>query len=135
MFLLDTVVISEIRKPRPHPTVAEWFDALSPANAHLSVLTIAEIERGIARQRITDDAFASTLERWLHVVIDDFGDRVLPVSLPIGRIWGRLAQRLGRFDADGGIAATALAHDLTVVTRNVRHFEGTGAKILNPFEG
>lgn len=135
MYLLDTVVLSEMRKQRRHPSVVSWLASISAETVHLSVLTVAEVELGIERQRSIDDAFASTLDRWLQVVLSDFGDRTLPVTVPIARLWGRLAQRFGRLDADGGIAATAIEHDLVVVTRNVQHFDGTGARVLNPFDG
>jgi len=135
MYLLDTVVVSEMRKRVRHPSVIAWFGSISPRTIHVSVLTIAEIEYGIERRRSVDSAFASMLSDWLQVVLLTFGDRTLPITTPIARIWGRLAKGSGRLDADGGIAATAIAHDLTVVTRNVRHFDGSGAKILNPFEG
>lgn len=135
MYLIDTVVLSEMRKRERHPSVVRWLGSISSTDLHISVLTVAEVERGIENRRGVDDVFASLLEDWLQVVLLTFSDRTLPITIPVARAWGRLARRLGRLDADGGIAATALAHDLTVVTRNVRHFDGTGAKILNPFEG
>lgn len=135
MYLIDTVVLSEMRKRVRHPSVVRWLGAVPSGELYISVLTIAEVERGIENRRGIDDALASVLADWLQVVLLTFSDRTLPITIPIARTWGRLAKRLGRFDADGGIAATALAHDLTVITRNVRHFDGSGAKILNPFEG
>jgi toxin FitB len=135
MLLLDTVALSELMRSRPDPRVLAWFRRGDPSTVFISVVTMGEIERGIEKQRREDPAFARRLESWRDAVIDDFGERVLPVTTKISLLWGRLGGRRGHLDADLLIAATALVHDLTVVTRNVRRFDGTGARILDPFEG
>lgn len=135
MLLLDTVALSELMKSRPNPDVLAWFRRQDPSAVFLSVVTLGEIERGIERQRREDPAFARRLEGWRDGVIDEFGERVLPVTTDISLLWGRLGGQRGHLNVDLLIAATALTRDLTVVTRNVRHFDGTGAKILNPFVG
>ena len=99
----------------------------------VSVITIGEIERGIARQRATDPDFAAALATWLDRVLALYGERVLPLDLQIARRWGQLSAALGNDSADLMICATALEHGLTVVTRNVSDFKPTGVATLDPF--
>ena len=101
----------------------------------LSVVTVGEIERGIARQQRRDPSFARELSVWLDRVLTWYGDRVLGVDVSTGRRWGRLSGDLGHESADFIIAATALEHGLTVVSRNTRHFEPAGVQVFNPFGG
>jgi predicted nucleic acid-binding protein len=135
MLLLDTVALSEFMKSPPNPRVLMWLRRHDPSVVFISVVTLGEVERGIESQRRGDPAFARRLENWRNDIIGEFGERVLPVTIDISLLWGRLGGQRGHLNVDLLIAATAIAHDLTVVTRNVRHFDGTGAKILNPFEG
>jgi toxin FitB len=133
-YLLDTNVLSETRKRRPEAGVANWIAATPPDRLHVSVLTLGEIEHGIARVRGRGDRNqASALERWLRDVQAGFEDRVLPVTIPVATAWGRqqYAQPLPVIDAL--IAATAQVHGLTVVTRNVKAFELAGVQVLDPF--
>jgi toxin FitB len=133
-YLLDTNVLSETRKRQPAAAVARWIAATSPERLHVSVLTLGEIEQGIARVRGRGDrSSASALERWLHDVEAGFEDRVLPITLRVAAAWGRqqYAQPLPVIDAL--IAATAQVHGMTVVTRNVKDFERAGVEVLNPF--
>ncbi|CAA7618945.1 Ribonuclease VapC [Magnetospirillum sp. LM-5] len=134
MFLLDTVVLSELRKRDRNPNVVRWLTGKAADDIFLSAVTIGEIERGIVRQRGKDPAFAEALESWLDRTIQIYGDRILPVDTRIARRWGNLSARIGNDGADLLIAATALEHGLTVVTRNVRHFEPTGVALMDPFE-
>ena len=134
MFLLDTVVLSELRKRDRNPNVVRWLTGQVADNIFLSAVTIGEIERGIARQRGKDPAFAEALESWLDRTIRFYGDRILPVDTQTARRWGSLSARIGNDGADLLIAATALEHGLTVVTRNIRHFEPTGVALIDPFE-
>jgi predicted nucleic acid-binding protein len=133
MYLIDTVVFSEFYKKRPLPGFVAWLHDKSDDLLYISTVTIGEIERGIEKQRRRDPAFAEALLAWLDRSVEFYGDRILPVKTPIARRWGRLSARLGHEGADLLIAATALEHDLMVVTRNVRHFAPTGALIENPF--
>ncbi|MBM3533255.1 MAG: type II toxin-antitoxin system VapC family toxin [Alphaproteobacteria bacterium] len=135
MFLLDTVALSELNKVRPNGGFATWFDTTDTEDLFVSVVTLGEIERGIERQRRLVPGFVRRLENWRDRAILAYGDRVLAVTIEIAQTWGRLGERKGHMNTDLLIAATALVHDLAVVTRNVRRFDGTGAKILNPFEG
>jgi hypothetical protein len=134
VYLLDTDVLSELRKPKRNPGVAKWFNAVSDSELHASVITLVEIERGIERQRKPNSAFAKHLEEWLELALRAFGDRILPLTVNIARRWGRLAAQLGNKELDLGIAATALEHGLTVVTGNTKHFERTSVPLLNPFD-
>lgn len=133
MYLLDTVVLSELRKRQPRAPVAEWFAGKESGDLFISTITIGEVERGIARQREHNPPFAEALESWLHRLLDEYGDRILPVSIPVARRWGRLTARIGHPGIDLLIAATALEYGFTVVTRNVRDFVPTGVAIENPF--
>lgn len=133
MYLLDTDVLSELRKRRRNPDVANWVRDIPGSELHLSTVTFFEIERGIERQRKPNSAFAKDLEAWLELTLRAFGDRILPLTVNIARRWGRLSAQIGNKELDLAIAATALEHGLTVVTGNTNHFERTGAPILNPF--
>ncbi len=134
MPLLDTDIVSALRRPDRHPQVTLWVAMQRPEELFLSAVTIGEIWRGIAQQERRDPPFARDLTAWLARLLTLYRDRVLPIDIPIARRWGRLSASLGHDSADLMIAATALEHGLTVVTRNVRHYEPTGVKILNPFE-
>lgn len=134
MYLLDTVVISELRKRQPAPAVVQWLSQRVESELFLSVLTIGEIQRGIAGKRLDDPLFADALSGWLDALIRNYGDRILPVSTEVVRLWGNLSWRTKHDGADVLIAATALSRGLAVVTRNVRHFDPLGVKVINPFE-
>jgi hypothetical protein len=113
--------------------VAKWFERQRTTDLFLSVISIGEIERGIARQRTTDPGFAGALGDWLDRVLTLYGERVLPFDLRTARRWGALSAALGNDSANLMIAATALEHGLTVVTRNVSDFEPSGVGVLDPF--
>ena len=133
MFLIDTDVLSALRRGERHSGASRWLAAQRTSDLHLSVVTIGEIERGIEQQQRRDAAFAGELAGWLDRVLAWYGDRILPVDLPTAQRWGRLSAILGYESADLLIAATALEHGLTVVTRNLRHFEPTAVPVFNPF--
>ena len=133
-YLLDTNVLSETRKRQPEAGVANWIAATPPDRLHVSVLTLGEIEQGIARVRGRGDRNqASALERWLRDVQAGFEDRVLPVTLPVAAAWGRQQYTRPLPVIDALLAATARVHGLTVVTRNGKDFEVAGVQVLNPF--
>ena len=133
MLILDTNVISALRRPERAPEVAAWLTRQDDSALYLSVVTLGEIERGIVRQDRLDPDFARDLRDWLNRTVQLFGDRLLPVDAQSARIWGQLSAQLGHAGADLLIAATALRHDATVVTRNVADFQPTGCRIENPF--
>jgi toxin FitB len=134
MFLIDTVTLSETRRRRRDPAVVAWLEAQRTTDLFVSVISVGEIERGIARQRLVDPEFANTLAVWLDRLLSLYDDHVLPFDLQTARRWGILSATLGNNSAHLMIAATALEHGLTVVTRNVSDFEPTGAAVLNPYD-
>ncbi len=133
MYLLDTNVLSALRRPDRSPKVAEWLWSKPENRLFLSVITVGEIERGITRQERRDPAFARALRAWIDRTTLLFKDRLLPFGAEEARIWGRLSARLGHNGADLLIAATALARGAIVVTGNVSDFEPTGVETENPF--
>lgn len=134
-YLVDTNVVSELRKgERADPLVIDWFRQRRPQDVFLSVLTVGELRRGVRRIQRRDSRAARVLEAWLDGILNRFRDRVLDVDLAVAERWGRLGVPDPLPDVDGLIAATALVHDLVVVTRNVKHIAPTGARHFNPFE-
>jgi predicted nucleic acid-binding protein len=133
MYILDTNVISAIRRPDRAPQVAAWLRGKAEADLYLSVITLGEIERGIRAQEVRNPAFAADLRGWLDRTLRLFGDRLLPFTAQDAVIWGRLSQDLGHSGADLMIAASALARGATVVTGNVEDFRPTGVLLENPF--
>ncbi|MDE2843092.1 MAG: type II toxin-antitoxin system VapC family toxin [Chloroflexota bacterium] len=134
MYLLDTVVVSALRRPERHVPVIRWLQVQPPEDLYISVITVGEIMYGAARQRRKQPAFAELLDRWLESVSASFQYRVLPFDEAAARRWGLLHAELGYTNSDLQIAAIALHRDLAVVTRNVRDFVPTGVAVLNPFE-
>ena len=132
-FLADTCALSELIKPKPAPRVSGWFDAAPPETLFVCVLTLGEIRKGV--ERLGDGRRRDRISVWLETALPDwFEDRVLPVDVGVADEWGRLVARLPRVPAiDGLIAATALRHRLTVVTRNEADFADTGVPLLNPW--
>lgn len=132
MYLLDTNVVSECRKPRPHGAVLAWIDAVNDADLHISAVTFGEIQRGIELTRAQDADKAAIIERWANSLADTYN--VLPMTSEIFRLWAKLMHKQSdTVTEDAMMAATAIAHDLAVVTRNVNDFERFGVKIINPF--
>jgi len=132
--LLDTDVISALRRRDRHPSIVGWVEGQRTTDLHLSVVTIGEIERGIVRQRDRDPAYAHRLADWLDKLLTWYGSRVLAIDTGTARRWGQLSGLLGHANADLLIAATALEHGLIVATRNTRHFEPTGVEVIDPFD-
>jgi predicted nucleic acid-binding protein len=132
MYLVDTNVVSEAR--RGTPEAVGWLRSVDPLAVHLSVITLAEIMRGVALKQKSDPPTASRLAQWLQTLRRDHADRILPVTDAIAVEWGRIAALRPRGDADGLIAATAIVHDLIVVTRNVADFDDTRASVLDPWD-
>ncbi len=132
MFLINTDVLSALRRRERYPQVAQWMSKQRAADLYLSVVSIGEIERGVVRQQRSNPDFARTLALWLDSVITLYGEHILGVNLAVARRWGQLSAKVGNDSADLLVAATALEHGLSVVTRNVRHFQPTGVGVIDP---
>ncbi|MES2482161.1 MAG: type II toxin-antitoxin system VapC family toxin [Pseudomonadota bacterium] len=133
MYLLDTNIVSELRRPRPHGAVVAWLRSTQDADLHVSAVTLGEIQAGVELTRDQDAAKAAEIETWLGLVAQSYN--VLPMDGATFRTWARLMHR--RSDTlyeDAMIAATATIHNLTVVTRNVADFANFDVTVLNPFD-
>jgi predicted nucleic acid-binding protein len=132
MYLLDTNVVSELRRPRPHGGVLAWANATPDEEMFLSAVTLGEIQRGIEALRPRDAEKAAVLEGWADGLAEQAN--LLPMDGAAFRLWARLMQgRPEDIYEDAMLAATAMVHGMIVVTRNVRDFTGLGVEILNPF--
>lgn len=135
-WLVDTNVLSELRKGRRADAgVRRWFDEVDDRALFTSVLVFGELRRGVESIRRRDRAAAAGLSRWLDALAERFGDRLLPIDAAVAGRWGELNVPDPVPTVDGLLAATALVHDLTLVTRNVRDVAGTGVRLLDPFAG
>ncbi|MBI3713669.1 MAG: type II toxin-antitoxin system VapC family toxin [Burkholderiales bacterium] len=133
MYLLDTNIISELRKPRPHGGVLAWLESINDSELFLSAVSIAEIQAGIELTREQDSEKAMQLENWLELVANAYN--ILPMDATTFREWARIMHRKSdTLYEDAMIAATARINDLTVVTRNVTDFKTLGVSIFNPFD-
>ena len=133
-YLLDTNVISELRKGRrANAAVLRWFTEVDDEALRLSVLVIGELRQGAARVRRRDPTSARRLDRWIETLITDCDDRIIAVDREIAERWGALNVPDPRPAIDGLLAATALVHDLTLVTRNGKDVASTGVRLFDPF--
>lgn len=132
--LVDTNVLSELRKGRrADARVREWFRSVDDAARYLSVLVIGELRQGVEGLRRRDPPAAAQLDRWLDELVDSHAERVLPVDATVADRWGRLNVPGPLPAVDGMLAATALVHSLTLVTRSVRDIQRTGVRHVDPF--
>jgi hypothetical protein len=134
MYLLDSNIVSELRRVRPHGAVLAWLGSVGNEDLHLSVVTVGEIQAGIAITRERDENRAAEIEGWLEQVVQTYN--MLSMDARTFRVWARLMHRKSdKLIEDAMIAATAIIHNLTVVTRNVKDFEALGVRTLDPFVG
>ncbi len=132
-FLLDTNVVSETRRRTPDPNVLAWLQRTDQKDLYISVLTIGELTKGVARRARTDPRAAASLDHWLRGIQRMFSDQVIPVDADVAAAWGRLNADSPLPVIDSLLAATAKIHGLTLVTRNVRDVARTGVSHLNPW--
>ncbi len=135
MYLIDTNVISELRKgDRAHAGVVRFLRTADPDNLYLPVQALGELRKGVETIRMRRDLDqAQRLEQWLDLVVQAYGDRILDFDHECAQMWGRLMAQAPQHPIDRQIAAIALLYDFTVVTRNTPDFDGTGVRLLNPF--
>jgi len=132
MYLLDTNIVSELRKRKPHGGVVAWLEGVANDQIYISAVTLGELQAGIELTRRQDSARAREIELWLIEVASTH--QVLPMDGEAFREWARLMHRRPRqILEDAMLAATARLHGLTLVTRNTRDFQGRGVPLLNPF--
>jgi predicted nucleic acid-binding protein len=133
MYLLDTNIISELRRPKPHGAVLQWYKNITEEDVFISAVTIGEIQSGIELTRTQDKKKAEILEQWLHSISNLHN--VLPMTGSTIRLWAKLMHsQTNTVREDAMIAATAIEKDLIVVTRNTKDFKRFKLKLLNPFE-
>lgn len=132
-YLLDTNVLSEVRKPRGDERVRRWISSAPVSDLYLSVLVVGEIRRGVERLKRRDPEGARVYEAWLDTVLNDYADRILPVDAEVAEEWGRMSVPDPVPIVDGLMAATAKVRGMTFVTRNTADVERTGVRLLNPF--
>lgn len=134
-YLVDTNVVSEVRKRRPDPGVRRWFADTQASEIYLSVLVVGEIRQGVERIRRRDVSAAAALDQWLAVLVERFDDRIVPISVAVAQEWGRLNVPEPLPAVDSLLAATALVNGWTLVSRNEADVARTGVTVLNPFRG
>lgn len=133
MYLLDTNVVSELRKPRPHGAVVAWLQSTADTDLYLSAVTLGEIQAGIELTRDQDAAKASEIETWADLLAASYN--VLSMDAQAFRLWAKVMHRKSdTFYEDAMIAATAMVHQLTIVTRNVADFAQFDVRVFNPFK-
>lgn len=134
MYLLDTMVISEFPKRKRNLKVIRWLASRRPEDMHVSVISLGEIRRGIVLQNRRNPEFANHLQKWLDGFCKVYSKNLLPISKEIAIAFGDISASVGSSGIDNIIAATAQVHRLTVVTRNIKHFQQTGVPCVNPWE-
>jgi predicted nucleic acid-binding protein len=133
-YLLDTNIVSEFRRKAPDEATMAWVETVSSYDLFLSVLVVGEIRQGIERLAFREPGQAAILDEWSRRLVTDYADRIVPVTLEVAELWGRLNAGSPLALVDGLLAATALVHNWTLVTRNTTDVERTGVRLLNPFE-
>jgi predicted nucleic acid-binding protein len=132
-FLLDTNVISETRKRVPDANVMSWFRETDEKDLYLSVLTLGEMQKGIARRRAADPQLAASLEHWLSGIEELFADRLIPIDAAVAKAWGEFQAGGPLPVIDTLLAATAKIHDMSLITQNIKDVATTGVSIINPW--
>ena len=135
LYLLDSNVVSELRKKKSMNTgVLNFFQSIDSAEVYLPVQTIGELRRGVENLRNRGDVSqAKKIEGWLNLILSEYSDRIIEFDADCAQVWGRLMSPHNQNAVDKQIAAIGLIHGMSIVTRNVKHFAGTGTTLINPF--
>lgn len=133
-YILDTNVLSELNKKVPSNKVLEWIDLIPTELLYISCISIGEIKKGIIKKSKTDVPNSLILESWLEEILTDYKNKILDVNLDVCKKWGELLAIDGTNDIDSQLAAQAITYNMTLVTRNIKHFKMFRVKLLNPFE-
>lgn len=132
-YLLDTNVLREVGRSKPHQNVSAWLASVDDADLAISALTVREISKGIAKLERTNADAALALSQTVARIFDAFEGRILPIDRPVATTWGKMLADREKHSDDAAIAATARVHNLVVVTRNIRDFDGRGVAAVDPF--
>lgn len=134
MYLLDTNVLSELRKTQANQNIVDWVKSVKADTLYTSILVVGEIRRGIERLQKRDPRQATVYANWLESLKEDYAERILPIDIRVTETWGRMTSHDPLPIIDSLLAATAQVHQMTLVTRNISDVERTGVSLLNPFE-
>jgi len=133
-YLLDTNIISELRKVRPNQQVVDWLKNTEQQHLYLSCITIGEIKTGILKKQLQDKVVSASLLKWLNIIIDDYAEHILNIDLDVCEQWAELLIKDSTNAVDALLAAQAINMNMVLVTRNIKHFVKFNVKLLNPFE-
>lgn len=133
-YLLDTNVLRELGKTAPHKNVAAWLKGVDDADLAISALTVREVAKGVAKLGKTKPEMAAGLDAAVRAIFDAFEGRILPIDRAVASVWGEALGESEKHVDDAGLAATARVHGLTLVTRNIKDFDGRGVKVVDPFK-
>lgn len=134
-YLLDTNIVSELRRKTPNENVVSWFKELHPNTVYLSCITIGEVRAGALKKRKTDKQSGGLLLKWVDSLIRDYDEQIINIDLETSEVWAELLSIDNTNAIDSLVAAQAIQANMTLVTRNVKHFKMFDIKIINPFDG
>lgn len=133
-YLLDTNILSELRKPHCDSKLLDWVNQIDSNECFISVLSLGEIRRGVQKIKKTDPSRAKVFEKWLHSLVSFYNDRILPITIETALRWGSFDYTKNHPPIDALLGATALQHDLILVTRNISDFKSMEIEVINPFQ-
>ncbi|UCM85940.1 MAG: type II toxin-antitoxin system VapC family toxin [Rickettsia endosymbiont of Culicoides impunctatus] len=133
-YILDTNILSELKRKIPNTKVLAWINQIPTELLYISCISVGEIKKGILKKAKTDISTALILENWLEDILISYSNKILNIDLVVCQKWAELLIIDGTNDIDSQLAAQAIVHDMVLVTRNTKHFNKFGVKLLNPFE-